>query len=328
MRALVCREFGPPETLNVGELPEPELKPGEVLIDVAAAGISFADTLMIRDLHQNKHTLHFAAHFAAGMEVGERIAALGEGVSGLTVGARVMALVYDGGYAERAVAPAAETFRIPDSMDEATAAALCAAYLTSHGALVWQARVQPGETVLVLGAAGGVGLAAVEVAKALGATVIAAASSSEKLKTAAIHGADHGINYAETDLRAAVLELTGGNGVNVVYDPVAGDLYEPAFRSLDWGGLYLTIGYAGGAIPKIPANQLLVKNCSALGFALFYYRKRRPDLLAKSAADLMRWFEEGKLKPEISARFPLSHGAEALRLIMDWKAVGRLLIDI
>ena len=324
MRALVCQEFGPPEQLVPGQLPEPEPKAGEVLIDVEAAGVSFADTLMIRDLHQNKHALPFAA----GMEVAGTIAKLGGGVSGLSAGDRVMALVYDGGHAERAVAPAAETFRIPDSMEAATAAALCAAYLTSHGALVWQARTEPGEKVLVLGAAGGVGLAAVEIAKALGAEVIAAASSAQKLAVAAAHGADHGINYAETDLRKAVLELTGGDGVNVAYDPVAGDLYEPAFRSLDWGGRYLTIGYAGGAIPKIPANQLLVKNRSALGFALFYYRKRRPDLLAKSATDLMRWFEEGKLRPEISARFPLAEGAAAMRAIMDRKAAGRLVIDI
>jgi len=324
MRALICRDFGPPEGLQVGELPAPQPGKGEVLINVAAAGVSFADTLMIRDLHQNKHALPFAA----GMEVGGRIAALGEGVEGLAAGDRVMALVYDGGHAAQAVAPAAETFRIPDSMDEATAAAMCAAYLTSHGALVWQARTQPGETVLVLGAAGGVGLAAVEVAKALGATVIAAASSPEKLKAAADHGADHLINYSVADLRQAALDLTGGNGVDIVYDPVAGDLYEPAFRSLDWGGRYLTIGYAGGAIPKIPANQLLVKNRSALGFALFYYRKRRPDLLAKSAEDLMRWFEEGKLEPAISERFPLNQGAIALRRIMDRKAVGRLIIEI
>lgn len=324
MRALVCQEFGPPEQLTLGDLPEPEPKAGEVLINVEAAGVSFADTLMIRDLHQNKHALPFAA----GMEVAGTIAKLGEGVSGLAVGDRVMALVYDGGHAERAVAPAPETFRIPDSMEAATAAALCAAYLTSHGALVWQARTKPEEKVLVLGAAGGVGLAAVEVAKALGAEVIAAASSAEKLAIAAAHGADHGVNYAETDLRKAVLDLTGGDGVNVVYDPVAGDLYEPAFRSLDWGGRYLTIGYAGGSIPKIPANQLLVKNRSALGFALFYYRKRRPDLLARSAADLMRWFEEGKLKPEISHRYPLADGAAAMRLIMDRKAAGRLVIDV
>ena len=324
MRALVCREFGPPEALEVGELPEPEAKADEVLIQVEAAAASFADSLMIRDLHQNKHTLPFAP----GMEVAGEIIGLGKDVSGLKIGDRVMALVYDGGYAERAVAPATETFRIPDSMEAGTAAAMCASYLTSHGALVWQARTEPGERVLVLGAAGGVGLAAVEIAKALGATVIAAASTPEKLALAAAHGADHGINYSEGDLREQVLGLTDGNGVDIVYDPVAGDLYEPAFRSLDWGGRYLTIGYAGGGIPKIPANQLLVKNRSALGFALFYYRKRRTDLLAKSAADLMRWFDEGKIRPAVSARFDLAGGGAALRQIMDRQVAGRLVIDI
>jgi len=324
MRALVCNEFGPPEQLALGELPEPVPAKGEVLIAVGAAGASFADSLMIRNLHQNKHSLPFAP----GMEVAGRVEAIGEGVDGFAIGDRVMALVYDGGYAEKAVAPAAETFRIPERLDDATAAAMCASYLTGHGALVWQAAVQPGETVLVLGAAGGVGLAAVEVAKALGASVIAAASSAEKLETARLHGADHGVNYSETDLRAAVLDLTGGDGANVVYDPVAGDLYEPAFRSLDWGGRYLTIGYAGGAIPKIAANQLLVKNRSALGFALFYYRKRRPDLLARSAADLMGWYEAGTIKPQVTERFPLRDAGQALRRIMDRQAVGRLVIDI
>jgi len=324
MRALVCHAFGPPEDLVLGELPIPAPAAGEVLIDVAAAGVSFADTLMIRDLHQNKHALPFAA----GMEVAGRVAALGEGVEGFAIGDRVMALVYDGGYAEHAVAPALETFRLPDDMDYATAAAMCAAYLTSHGALVWQGHTQPGDTVLVLGAAGGVGLAAVEVAKALGATVIAAASSPEKLAVAAAHGADHGIDYTRSDLRAEALALAGGNGVDVVYDPVAGDLYEPAFRSLDWGGRYLTIGYAGGGIPKIPANQLLVKNRAALGFALFYYRKRRPDLLGRSAADLMTWHAEGKIRPQVTERFPLEQAPAALRRIMDRQATGRLVLDI
>jgi NADPH2:quinone reductase len=324
MRALVCQTFGEPETLVIGELPDPVPAKGEVLIDVAAAGVSFADTLMIRDLHQNKHTLPFAA----GMEVAGRIKALGDGVEGLAIGDRVMALVYDGGYAEQAVAPAPETFRIPDTMDYATAAAMCAAYLTSHGALVWQGAVQAGDMVLVLGAAGGVGLAAVEVAKAIGATVIAAASSPEKLAVAAAHGADHCINYLDQDLRSQALALTGGNGVNIVYDPVAGDLYEPAFRSLDWGGRYLTIGYAGGAIPKIPANQLLVKNRSAIGFALFYYRKRRPDLLAKSASALTHWFLEGHIRPQVTERYSLDDGRIALRRIMNRDAKGRLVLEI
>jgi NADPH2:quinone reductase len=324
MRALVCHSFGPPESLSLGELPSPSPRQGEVVIDVAAAGVSFADTLMIRDLHQNKHALPFAA----GMEVAGRIAALGDGVERFAVGDRVMALVYDGGYAEQAVAPASETFHIPDTLDFAPAAAMCAAYLTAHGALVWQGATQPGEAVLVLGAAGGVGLAAVEVAKALGATVIAAASSAEKLAVAKAHGADHTINYTTHDLRAEALAITGGDGVNVVYDPVAGDLYEPAFRSLDWGGRYLTIGYAGGGIPKIPANQLLVKNRSALGFALFYYRKRRPDLLMQSANDLMRWHGEGLIHPEISESFDLANAPQALRRIMDRQATGRLVLEI
>ena len=322
MRAVVCAAFGDPEGLALGELPEPVPGEGEVLIEVGAAGVSFADTLMIRDLHQNKHDLPFAP----GMEVAGRIVAAGPGVDGVAVGDRAMALVYDGGYAARVKAKASEIYPIQDNrVTDAMAAALCSVYLTAHPALAHEARLQAGETLLVLGAAGGVGLAAVEVAKAMGARVIAAAGGPEKTAMAAAHGADAVIDYRSADLRAEALRLSDG-GVDVVFDPVAGDLYEPSFRALDWGGRYLTIGYAGGAIPKIPANLLLVKNRAALGFALMHYRRNRAGLLRQSAETLLGWAAEGVIRPEVAAELPLDEAATAMRAIMDRKAIGKYVL--
>ena len=323
MRAIVCSEFGPPEQLSVGDLPAPEIGAGEVLIDVAAAGVSFADTLMIRDMHQNKHELPFAP----GMEVAGRIAAVGGGVTGLAVGDRAMALVYDGGFAAQAKALATETFPMPDGINDAAAAALCSVYLTAHCALNFEARLSKRETLLVLGAAGGVGLAAVQVGKALGAKVIAGAGGPEKCAAAIASGADAAIDYLSQDLRKEALALSDG-GVDVVFDPVAGDLYEPSFRSLDWGGRYLTIGYAGGAIPKIPANLLLVKNRAALGFALMYYRRQRQDLLRQSAETLLDWTAKGVIRPHIAERMSLDQGAKALRAVMDRKAIGKYVLTL
>lgn len=323
MRAIVCSEYGPPEHLTTGDLPDPEIGAGEVLIDVAAAGVSFADTLMIRDMHQNKHELPFAP----GMEVAGRIAALGEGVTGMAVGDRAMALVYDGGYAARAKSLASETFPMPDGVDDAAAAALCSVYLTAHCALAFEARIQPGETLLVLGAAGGVGLAAVQVGKALGAKVIAGAGGPEKCAAAKASGADVAIDYLTEDLRKEALANSDG-GVDVVFDPVAGDLYEPSFRSLDWGGRYLTIGYAGGAIPKIPANLLLVKNRAALGFGLMYYRRKRQELLRQSAETLLAWTADGTIRPHVAESMPLDRAADAMRAVMDRKAIGKYVLTI
>lgn len=321
MRGIVCSEYGPPEGLSLGDLPEPVAGKGEVLIDVAAAGVSFADTLMIRDMHQNKHELPFAP----GMEVAGRIAAVGEGVEGFATGDRVMALVYDGGHAERAKALASETFKMPDGASDEAAAAMCSVYLTAHCALAFEARLAEGETLLVLGAAGGVGLAAVEVGKALGARVIAAAGGEAKTAAAKAHGADAVIDYASEDLRARALQLSDG-GVDVVFDPVAGDYYEPSFRALDWGGRYLTIGYAGGEIPKIPANLLLVKNRAALGFALMHYRRHKQALLRQSAETLLAWAADGVVKPHVAERMSLADGPRALRAVMDRKAIGKYVL--
>jgi len=323
MRAIVCSEFGPPENLREGNLPEPKIGKVEVLIDVKAAGVSFADTLMIRDLHQNKH----AVPFAPGMEVAGYISEIGEDVEGFSVGQRVMALVYDGGYAVQAKALQTETFCLPDKVPFEIAAGMCSVYLTAHCALAHEARLKKDEKILILGAAGGVGLAAVEVAKAMGAFVIAAAGSREKTSAATERGADAVINYSKDDLRAEAISISE-NGVDVVFDPVAGIYYEPAFRALDWGGRYLTIGYAGGAIPQVPANLLLVKNRSALGFALMHYRRHLPNLLNESAAQLLDWVEKEQISPRVDVSPNLSAATNSMRAVMDRKAVGKFVLKV
>ena len=322
MRAVVCRAFGPPEELEAGELPVPASGAGEVVIRVEAAGVSFADTLMIRDLHQNKHELPFAP----GMEVAGRVTETGAGVEGLSPGDRVMALVYDGGHAEYAVAPAAETFLVPDGVSMTAAAALGAAYLTAHAGLFWEARLEAGETLLVLGAGGGTGLAAVEVGKALGVRVIAAASTAEKCALAEERGADAVAVYPAESIRERVMAETGGKGCDAVFDPVGGALFEESFRSLGWGGRHIVVGFAGGAVPAFKANHLLVKNRAALGLALFNYRKRRPDQLRASAEALLGWAADGRIRPHISAELPLEEAPAALRAIMDRKAAGRMIL--
>ena len=323
MRAVVCRAFGPPEELETGELPAPEPGPGEVAIQVEAAGVSFADTLMIRDLHQNKHKLPFAP----GMEVAGRVAETGAGVEGLSPGHRVMALVYDGGHAECAVAPAAETFRLPDGVSMPAAAALGAAYLTAHAGLFWEARLEAGETLLVLGAGGGTGLAAVEVGKALGARVIAAASTAEKCALAAERGADAVVTYPAESVRERVMAETGGEGCDAVFDPVGGALFEESFRSLGWGGRHVVVGFAGGAIPAFrgqpPAGQepapRSASRCSTTASA-------GPTGCAPRPRRCSTGPPPRRIRPHVSSELPLEEAPVALRAIMDRKAAGRLVL--
>ncbi|MCH9670192.1 MAG: NADPH:quinone oxidoreductase family protein [Gammaproteobacteria bacterium] len=324
MRALVCSAFGSPQVLAIGTLDAPQPGPEEVAIAVSNAGVSYVDTLVVADKHQNKHELPFAP----GMEVGGRICAIGPRVEELKVGDKVMALVYDGAYANQAIAPMRECFKLPDEVAEETGAAMVGGYLTSHAALRWQGRVDAGETVLVLGAAGAVGLAAVQVAKAMGAQVIAGASTEERLALAKTYGADGTINYAVEDVYEATQTLTQGRGVDVVYDPVGGALYEPAFRTLGWGGRYLIIGFAGGKVPQFPGNRLLVKNRSAVGFALMHYRKRRTDLLRASADELLGWCAKGAISPHITQRITLEDVPGALDGLANREVVGKLVARI
>ncbi|MBO6784298.1 MAG: NADPH:quinone oxidoreductase family protein [Alphaproteobacteria bacterium] len=324
MRAIVCEDWGEPGDLKLGDLPEPELGPGQVRIRMRAAGVNFADIVLVRGQYQEKPELPFAP----GLEGAGEIMEVGAGVTGFKPGDRVMALTSTGGFAEQAVCDASTVFHTPDGMDDHTAAAFAVAYGTSHLALTHRANLQPGETVLVLGAGGGVGLTAIECAKAVGATVIAAASSDEKLALATERGADHAINYSDADLRAEIRRLTDGNGVDVVYDPVGGDLATAAMRSMAWAGRFLVIGFASGDVPQFPANYLLVKNIAIVGVYWGAYRNREPETMRAGFEELGRWWAEGKLKPHVSKVYPLADAPEALAALEGRQATGRLVIDI
>lgn len=324
MRAIVCEEWGDPQTLKLGELPAPEMGPGQIRIRMRAAGVNFADTVLVRGNYQEKPDFPFAP----GLEGAGDILDVAPDVTAFKPGDRVMAVVPAGGFAEEAVCNAANAFALPEGMDYPTAAAFPVAYGTSHLALAHRANLQPGETVLVLGAGGGVGLTAIECAKAMGATVIAAASAPEKLALAAERGADHLINYTESDLRAELRKLTEGNGVDVVYDPVGGDLAQAAMRSMAWCGRFLVIGFASGEVPQFPGNYLLVKNISIVGVYWGAYRTREPEIFRDGFAELTRWWAEGKLKPHVSQVFPLAQAPQALAMLENRQSTGRLVIDI
>ena len=291
---------------------------------MAAAGINFADTLMIAGKYQEKP----AFPFSPGLEVAGTVEAIGPDVTGLAVGQRVAAVLDHGGFAEQAVARVEDVFPIPDAMDFAVAASFPIAYGTSHIALRERARLQAGELLLVHGSAGGVGLTAVEIGKALGATVIASAAGPERVAVAAAHGADYLIDTKSEDIRERVRELTDGRGVDVVYDPVGGEGFDKSLRSIAWGARLLVIGFAGGTTPQIPANLLLVKNCAAIGLYWGSYRRHAPQLLAESFRELFSWCEEGKLKPLVSQRFPLERAAEALTLLANRRATGKLVLTL
>jgi NADPH:quinone reductase len=324
MKALVCEHYGPPEELVLRDVATPEPGAGEILIEVRFCGLNFPDSLII----QNKYQIKPPLPFSPGGEIAGKIVKLGPGVQNFRVGDRVAALTGWGAFAEFAVGSAAQTTLVPESMDLETASAFTVAYGTSHHALVQRAQLRAGERILVLGAAGGVGLAAVEIAKALGAHVIAAASSTEKLELARAHGADELVNYATDDLKATMKALTGGRGVDVVYDPVGDRLADPAFRSIGWGGRYLVIGFAGGQIPSLPLNLPLVKGASIVGVYWGDFVARSPELHAQNMEELYAWHAAGKLKPLVSARFKLAQGGDAIRWLMERKAVGKVVVSV
>ena len=324
MRAIVCENWGEPADLKLGELPEPEMGPGQVRIRMRAAGVNFADVVLVLGNYQEKPDLPFAP----GLEGAGEIIEVADDVTEVKPGDRVMALTSSGAFAEQAVCSTNTVFHTPHGMDDTTAAAFAVAYGTSHLALHHRAELKPSETVLVLGAGGGVGLTAVECAKATGATVIAAASTPEKLALAVERGADHAINYNEADLRAEILKLTDGNGVDVVYDPVGGGLATAAMRSMAWAGRFLVIGFASGDIPQFPANYLLVKNIAIVGVYWGAYRTREPETLRTGLKELGKWWQAGRLKPHISQVFPLAHVPKAMALLEGRQATGRVVIDI
>jgi NADPH2:quinone reductase len=321
MRAVLCRAWGEVESLEVSDVAPPKPAPDEVLIDVRATGINYADAIMVAGRYQTKPPLPFSP----GLETAGVVAACGAAVTRFKPGDRVMAIVPYGGLAEQAVAPEAETFPIPEGMSFEEAGAFPIAYISSDVAIRWQGRLEAGETLLVLGAAGGVGLTAVEIGKAMGARVIAAASTAEKLAVARERGADEGINYATEKLTERVMALTGDKGVDVCFDPVGGDLFDAALSSLGWGGRILLVGFVGG-VPQIPANRLLVKHRAALGSSLRYFRWHAPDKLRRSVEELMRWYGEGKLRPLVTHRLPLERSAEAIRLLTERRAHGKIVV--
>jgi NADPH2:quinone reductase len=323
MRALICRHWGSIDELELGEMPVPKPAADEVLIRVKATAVNYADSIMVAGRYQTKPVLPFSP----GLETAGIIEACGSDVRGFAKGDRVMAILAYGGLAEYAVAPAAETFRIPNGMGWVEAGAFPVAYISSHVAIRWQGRLEAGETMLVLGAAGGVGLTAVEIGKAMGARVIAAASTPEKLAVAVEHGADDTINYTQEKLTERVMALTGDNGVDVCFDPVGGDLFDAALSSLAWGGRILLVGFVGG-IPQIPANRLLVKHRAALGSSLRYFRWHAPDKLKRSVDELLQWYSEGKLKPCITHRLPVDKSVEALRLLTERQAYGKIVVEL
>ena len=321
MRAVVCNAWGFVENLVMEDVPAPAPAPGEVLFEVKAAGVNFADSILVAGNYQTKPELPFSP----GLEGAGVIAAVGDGVSRFKPGDRVMALLAYGGFAEQAVTPETDAFSMPDGMSFEEGGAFPVSYISSDVAIRWQARLTAGETMLVLGAAGGVGLTAVEIGKAMGARVIAGASSSEKLAAAASRGADEGINYSTEDLKERVMALTKDRGVDVVYDPVGGDLFDPAFSSTGWGGRYLVIGFAGG-LQKISANRILVKHRAVLGSSLRYFRWYAPEKLEISAAALIDWFKAGQLKPLVTQILPLEKTIDAIKLLADRKAHGKIVI--
>lgn len=321
MRAVVCSEWGGPDKLRVGELPLPEPKAGEVRLKVLAAGVNFPDALII----QKKYQVQPPLPFVPGTEVAGTIDAVGEGVS-LARGTRVVAFVGTGGFAEYVCVNAAQTIPLPAGVSDEVAAGFTMTYATSHHALSDRAQLKAGETLLVLGAAGGVGLAAVELGKLAGARVIAAASTDEKLAACHAVGADALINYSTLDLRESVRTLTEGKGADVVYDPVGGGYTEPALRSLAWRGRLLVVGFANGEIPSIRTNLLLLKEASLVGVYWGEFAKREPKANARMIGELMSWLAQGRLKPRVSHVYPLHDTPRALDDLLHRRAIGKLVI--
>lgn len=322
MKALICKSLGMPDTLSYEEVADLQPGPGQVLVGMKAAGVNFPDALIIQGKYQFKPTLPFAP----GAEFSGVVLALGEGVKTCKVGDRVIAACPHGAFAEQVLVAAKQIIPMPQDMSFETAAAFTLTYGTSYHALKGRAGLKEGETLLVLGAAGGVGLAAIQIGKALGARVIAAASTAEKLAICKSNGADELINYSTEDLRDRVKELTGGKGPNVIFDPVGGKYAEPAFRSIAWCGRYLVVGFADGDIPSLPLNLPLLKGASIVGVFWGEFVNRQLFEFIRDLGEMFALIEQGKLKPHVSKTYPLAQGAQALQDLLDRKVIGKVLI--
>ncbi|TRZ63408.1 NADPH:quinone oxidoreductase family protein [Pseudomonas alloputida] len=322
MKAVLCKTLGPARNLVLEEVASPLPKKNEILLDVQAAGVNFPDTLIIEGKYQFQPPLPFSP----GGEAAGVVAAVGEKAGAFKVGDRVMALTGWGAFAEQVAVPFYNVLPIPASMDFTTAAAFGMTYGTSMHALRQRGQLQAGETLLVLGASGGVGLAAVEIGKAMGARVIAAASSAEKLAVAKAAGADELIDYSQANLREEIKRLTGGQGVDVIYDPVGGELFEQAVRGLAWNGRLLVVGFASGSIPQLAANLVLLKGAAVLGVFWGAFAQRQPEDNAANFHQLFAWHAEGKLKPLVSQTYPLEEAGAAIEKQGQRQAVGKLVV--
>jgi NADPH:quinone reductase len=322
MKALLCTQFGPADLLEYRDVPSPTAGAGEVVVSVKAASVNFPDVLIIENKYQFKPPLPFSP----GSELAGIVKEAGPGVEGVRPGDRVMAFTIHGAFAEEVKLDAQRVLPIPAGMDFPTAAALLLTYGTMDHGLRDRGALAPGETVLVLGASGGIGIASIEIAKALGARVIACASSDEKLAACRDHGADAVIKYTTEDLRGRIKELTDGHGADVIVDPVGGPFTEPALRSMAWRGRLLVVGFAAGEIPKIPLNLTLLKGGSIVGVFWGDFLRREPGAFAASVDQLGTWHAQGRIRPHISATFPLARGAEAIKLMAERKVIGKLVL--
>ena len=322
MRAVLCKQFGPPETLVVEDVPAPTPAAGEVVVRVKAAGVNFPDSLII----QNKYQIKPPLPFSPGGEFAGVISAVGEGVTRFAVGQSVLGFTGWGAFAEELAVPEDRLIAMPDTMSFDIAGSFLITYGTCYHALKDRAQLIRGETVLVLGAAGGVGIAAIEIAKALGARVIAAASSPDKLRTCIAHGADEVIDYQTEQLRERINAITGTKGVDVVVDPVGGSFSEPAFRSVGWRGRFLVVGFAGGEIPKIALNLALVKGSSIVGVFWGDFLHREPEKAERDLADLVALYRDGKIRPLVSGRYPLEKTSDALYALIQRKVQGKIVV--
>ena len=325
MKALVCKELGLADKLElVDDWADPELGDHDVLIEVKAAGLNFPDVLII----QGKYQIQPELPFIPGAECSGVVTAVGANVTRYKVGDRVLSMGASGAFCEKIAANEYAVFPMPQSLGFEQAAGISITYFTSYYALKQRANIQPGETLLVLGAAGGVGTTAIELGKLMGARVIAAASSEEKLALCKQLGADEVINYNEVSLKDAVKELTGGNGVDVVYDPVGGDYAEPAIRSMAWNGRYLVIGFASGPIPKIPLNLALLKGCSLVGVFWGRFSGEEPEQNIKNIEELWQLFDSGKISPVVTDSFPFAQYEEAFNCLIERRARGKVIMTM
>ncbi len=320
----MCKEYGPPESLVVEDVADPAPGDRQVVVDVKACAVNFPDVLIIQNLYQFKPPLPFSP----GAEIAGVVSSVGSAVDGVQVGDRIFASTGWGGLAEKIAVDAGSLIPIPDGIDFAAASSFLYAYGTSHYALKDRGHLRPGETLVVLGAAGGVGLAAVELGALMGGMVIAAASSDEKLELCREYGASATINYATEDLKLRIRELTGGAGADVVYDPVGGPYSEPALRSTAWDGRFLVIGFAAGDIPAIPLNLTLLKGCEIVGVFWGAFVGRDPEQHRRNVEELIGWWRTGRLRPHVSSTYPLERAGEAIRELADRKAKGKVVVTV